>query len=185
MILTSTRALGTLRSTIRLCGSISGVSATTVGVAETSPFAVNTHFGLRPLRFAGLMECSAGWLPVLLRFCPAIRHWPDRDSDERRCALTATPNKRVLINAAVASNALRFFIGICVVPLDSVAIGLAPFPLIHCTGLTALVLPKSLELGNSSFSSIEEQTWPLASASRNRPQIDAARSSRGCCRNFR
>jgi hypothetical protein len=59
---------------------------------------VNTHLGLRPLTFAELMECSAGWL-------------------ERLCALRATTNKMVLVNAAAASDTLRFFIGICVVLL--------------------------------------------------------------------
>src|SRR5258707_4850826 len=89
----------------------------TVGVAETSPPVVNTHFGARPLTLAGLMECSAGWLQLLLRFCPAIRHWPDRDSSDWLRALSATTNKSTT-NAAFGNDASRFFLGICIVLPD-------------------------------------------------------------------
>jgi hypothetical protein len=63
------------------------------------------------------MECSAGWFQVLLKFCPAIRHWSDRDSGERLCALKATTNKMTLINAAFGSDTSRFFISIWIVLL--------------------------------------------------------------------
>src|SRR5882724_9861595 len=94
-------------------------SPSTVGVAETSPPVVNTHFGLRPLTLAGLIECSAGWLHVLSRFCPAIRHWPDRELDARLCTLSVTANKRTPINATVGNNTLRFFMCIHLVPLSN------------------------------------------------------------------
>src|SRR6267378_3779093 len=137
-------------------GKYTASPSTVGGVAETSPPVVNTHFGLRPLTFAGLMECSAGWLHVLFRFCPAIRHWPDRDSDERLCALRATRSKRVLINATVASDTLRFFIGICVVLLGF-GCDCADFIPFDCTRLTADVLPKWLRLRNSRMCLIQEQ----------------------------
>src|ERR1700719_2705331 len=89
-------------------------SPSTVGVAETSPPVVNTHFGARPLTLAGLTECSAGWFQLLLRFCPAIRHWPDRDSSDLLCAPSATANKST-ISAAFGNDASRFFLGICIV----------------------------------------------------------------------
>src|SRR5258708_24296793 len=60
------------------------------------------------------MECSAGWLQLLLRFCPAIRHWPDRDSSDWLRALSATTNKSTT-NAAFGNDASRFFLGICIV----------------------------------------------------------------------
>src|SRR6266481_9963685 len=88
-------------------------SPSTVGVAETSPPVVNTHFGFRPLTFLGLIECSAGWLHVLLRFCPAIGHWPTRDRSDSLCALSPETDKRKLTNAAVTDDTLRFLIRIC------------------------------------------------------------------------
>src|SRR2546430_4128188 len=90
----------------------------TVGVAETSPPVVNTHFGFRPLTLAGLIECSAGWLQVLLRFCPAIRHWPDRNRSDWLCALNAETSKRTLINGAVSGDTLRCLIDIWIVLLE-------------------------------------------------------------------
>src|SRR6267154_1851173 len=93
-------------------------SPSTVGVAETSPPVVNTHFGVRPLTLAGLMECSLGWLQVLLRFCPAIGHWPDLDSGDWLCALSPVTNKRTPIETAFASNTSRFFMRISVVLLE-------------------------------------------------------------------
>src|SRR5882762_434422 len=93
-------------------------SPSTVGVADTSPPVVNTHFGLRPLTLAGLMECSVGWLQLLLRFCPAIRHWPDRDSSDWPCPLSAETNKRTVINAAFGNDRLRFFMGIRILLLE-------------------------------------------------------------------
>src|SRR6266481_5992340 len=97
-------------------------SPSTVGVAETSPPVVNTHFGFSSLTLAGLMECSAGWLQVLFRFCPAIRHWPDRDRPDWLCALSPATNKRILTKAAFASNTSRFFMRISVVLLEFGAI---------------------------------------------------------------
>src|SRR5882762_3509753 len=94
----------------------------TVGVAETSPPVVNTHFGVRPLTLAGLMECSAGWLQVLLRFWPAIRHWPDFDSDDWLCAVSPATNRRILTETAFASNTSRFFMRTSVVLLEFGAI---------------------------------------------------------------
>src|ERR1700686_4766526 len=88
-------------------------SPATVGVAETSPPVVNTHFGVRFLTLAGLMECSAVGFQVLFRFCPAIRHWPDRDSFDGFCAQSAETTKRTLINAVTGNDTLRFFIDIC------------------------------------------------------------------------
>src|SRR5712672_232691 len=82
-------------------------SPSTVGVAETSPPVVNTHFGLRPLTLTGLIECSAGWLQVLFRFWPAIRHRLDRDSDERLCALRPETKNSTPINAVMGSDTLR------------------------------------------------------------------------------
>src|SRR4029077_18565333 len=96
-------------------------SPSTVGVAETSPPVVNTHFVVSPLTLAVPIECSEGWLQVLLRFCPAIRHWPDWPSGEPLCALSLTANKtnkRILINAVFASNTSRFFMGIFIVLLE-------------------------------------------------------------------
>src|SRR5580693_5447387 len=94
------------------------MSPSTVGVAETSPPVVNTHFGVRPLTLAGLMECSTGWLQLLLRFCPATRHWPDRDSSDWPCALSAETNKRTVINAAFDNNTLRSFLDIRILLLE-------------------------------------------------------------------
>src|SRR5438477_9063522 len=68
-------------------------SAATVGVAETSPPVVNTHFGDSRFTFAGFIKCSAGWLQVLLRFWPATRHWSDWDSCDECCAFSDTPNR--------------------------------------------------------------------------------------------
>src|ERR1700747_3213405 len=82
-------------------------SPSTVGVAETSPPVVNTHFGLRPLTLSGPIKCSAGWLQVFPRFCPAIRHWPDWDSGDWPCALSPAPNetnKRILIIAVFVGD---------------------------------------------------------------------------------
>src|SRR6266403_3013685 len=105
-------------------------SPSTVGVAETSPPVVNTHFGLRLLTLAALIACSAGWLRVLLRFCPAIRHWPDRDSSDWPGALSAETNKRKAINAAFGNGTLRFFMGIRILLLElGFAITLAPYSL--------------------------------------------------------
>src|SRR5467141_3092358 len=92
-------------------------SPSTVGVAETSPPVVNTHFGFRPLTSEGLMECSAGWLQVLLRFWPALRHWPDRASVDWLCALSAETSKRTLIIAVMGNDTLRFFTDICILLL--------------------------------------------------------------------
>src|SRR6267378_22129 len=93
-------------------------SPSTVGVAETSPPVVNTHFGVSPLTLSGLMECSAGWFQLLLRFCPAIRHWPGRDSSDWPCPLSAETNKRTVINAAFGNARLRLFIGIRILLLE-------------------------------------------------------------------
>src|SRR6266481_8214989 len=93
-------------------------SPSKVGVAETSPPVVNTHFGVRPLTLAGLIVCSAGWLQVLFRFCPAIRHWPDLDSGDWLCAVSPAINERILIKAAFANNTSRFFMRISVVLLE-------------------------------------------------------------------
>src|SRR4029077_17464875 len=110
-------------------------SPSTVGVAETSPPVVNTHFGARPFTLAGLMECSAGWLQVLLRFCPAIRHWPDRDSSDWLCALRAMTNKSTPINAALDSDASEFFVGIRIRLLElGFRITLAPISLASVRG---------------------------------------------------
>src|SRR6266852_5128639 len=118
-------------------------SPSTVGVAETSPPVVNTHFGARPWTLAGLMECSAGWLQLLLRFCPAIRHWPDRDSSDWPCALNAETNKRTAINAAFGNDALRFFMGIRILLLElGFAITLARITLAS-VGAEVRVLPAS------------------------------------------
>src|SRR6266853_5133213 len=89
-------------------------SPSTVGVAETSPPVVNTHFGFRPLTLVGLIECSAGWLQVLLRFWPAVRHWPDRASGDWLCAFSAETSKRTLVNAVMGNDTLRFFTDICI-----------------------------------------------------------------------
>src|SRR6267154_612339 len=97
-------------------------SPSTVGVAETSPPVVNTHFGFSSLTLAGLMECSAGWLQVLFRFCPAIRHWPGLDSGDWLRALSPATNKRILTKTAFASNTSRFFMRISVVLLEFGAI---------------------------------------------------------------
>src|SRR5882724_2644870 len=93
-------------------------SPSTVGVAETSPPVVNTHFGVRPLTLAGVMECSAGWLQVLFRFWPAIRHWPDRDKSDRLCALSADTNKRTLRNTALGNDTSRFLTDIRIFSLN-------------------------------------------------------------------
>src|SRR5258708_1593383 len=93
-------------------------SPSTVGVAETSPPVVNTHFGVRPMTLAGLIVCSAGWLQVLFRFCPAIRHWPVLDSGDCPCAVSPATNERILTKGAVASNTSRFFMRISVVLLE-------------------------------------------------------------------
>jgi hypothetical protein len=58
------------------------------------------------------MECSAGWLQLLFRFWPAIRHWPDRDKSDWLCALSAETNKRTLIKAVMGNDTLRFFMDI-------------------------------------------------------------------------
>src|SRR5712672_319008 len=97
-------------------------SPSTVGVAETSPPVVNTHFGFSSLTLAGLMECSAGWLQVLFRFWPAIRHWPDLDSGDWLCAVSPATNRRMLTETAFASNTSRFFMRISVVLLEFGAI---------------------------------------------------------------
>src|SRR6266478_184533 len=89
-------------------------SPSTVGVAETSPPVVNTHLGDRFLTLAGPIECSAGWFQVLLRFWPAIRHWPDRDRSDWTCALTAETNKRTVINAVLGNDTLGFFANISI-----------------------------------------------------------------------
>src|SRR6266852_9159699 len=68
------------------------------------------------------MECSAGWLQVLFRFCPAIRHWPGLDSGDWLRALSPATNKRILTKAAFASNTSRFFMRISVVLLEFGAI---------------------------------------------------------------
>jgi hypothetical protein len=39
----------------------------------------------------------------LLRFCPAIRHSPDRDSCERFCAVSVEANNRA-VASAIAGN---------------------------------------------------------------------------------
>jgi hypothetical protein len=57
---------------------------------------------------------------VLLKFCPAIRHWPDRASGELLCALSAEPNKRTPINAAAGNDTLRFFLNICIFSFHAV-----------------------------------------------------------------
>jgi hypothetical protein len=67
---------------------------------------------------AGLMECSAGWLQLLLRFCPATRHWPDRDSSVWPCALSVENNKRTVINVALGNDTLRFLMGIRILLLE-------------------------------------------------------------------
>src|SRR6266436_2792839 len=99
-------------------------SPSTVGVAETSPSVVNIHFSFSSLTLAGLMECSVGWLQLLFRFCPAIRHWPSLDSGDWLCALSPATNKRILTKTAFASNTSRFFMRISVVLLEFGAITL-------------------------------------------------------------
>src|ERR1700732_5027305 len=64
------------------------------------------------------MECSAVGFQVLFRFCPAIRHWPDRDSFDGFCAQSAETNKRTLINAVTGNDTLRLLIDICIVLLE-------------------------------------------------------------------
>src|SRR5580704_10503218 len=100
-------------------------SPSTVGVAETSPPVVKTHFGFRLWTFVGLIECSAGWLQVLFRFCPAIRHWPDRDRSDWLCALSVETDKRTLINAVVGKNQLQVFVDMCTVLLEFVVCNIA------------------------------------------------------------
>jgi hypothetical protein len=85
---------------------------------------VNTHFGFSSWTLAGLIACSAGWLQVLFRFCPAIRHWSDRDSRDWLWALGPATKKGVLIKATFASNTLRFFMGMFMVFLEIGAITL-------------------------------------------------------------
>src|SRR5882757_6988017 len=82
-------------------------SPSTVGVAETSPPVVNTHFGRRPLTLFGAIKCSAGWLQVFPRSCPASRHWPDWDSGDWPCALSPAANetnKRILVSVVFAGD---------------------------------------------------------------------------------
>src|SRR6266436_1819257 len=74
------------------------------------------------------MECSLGWLQVLLRFCPAIRHWPDLDSCECFCAGSAEADRRIMVNTIVTIVGsdqfsrpklcnLQAFIGFCLLIL--------------------------------------------------------------------
>src|SRR6266404_691027 len=79
-------------------------SPSTVGVAETSLPVVNIHLGLRPLTLARLIECSAGWFHVLLKFCPAIRHCEDWPSGERLCAPRAEAERRTVANTIVGND---------------------------------------------------------------------------------
>jgi hypothetical protein len=72
-------------------------------VAETSPPVVKTHFWVRPLTLVGLIECSSGWLRESLKFCPAIRHWPEWDRSDWLCELGGETNKMALINANMAN----------------------------------------------------------------------------------
>src|ERR1700693_2100809 len=124
-------------------------SPSTVGVAETSPPVVNTHCSLSLSTLAGLMECSAGWLRVLPRFCPSILHWPDRDSLDWPCALSAQANEITLNNAAFGNNTLRFFMGIRILLLElGFAITLArvfPWQALEqrseCSGVRPLSIP--------------------------------------------
>src|ERR1700757_384790 len=98
-------------------------SPSTVGVAETSPPVVNTHFVLRPLTLFGPIECSAGWLQVFARFCPAIGHWPDWDSGDWPCALKPAANetkKRILTSAVFAGQKPLIFLTIFIVLLNFV-----------------------------------------------------------------
>src|SRR5258708_39398081 len=84
-------------------GGYQAASPSTVAMAETFPPVVNTHFGFSSWTSVGLIECSAGWLQVLFRFCPAIRHRPDRVSSDGLCALSAETNQRTLINLRAAN----------------------------------------------------------------------------------
>src|SRR6267143_302303 len=129
-------------------------SPSTVGVAETSPPVVNTHFGLKPVTLAGLMECSVGWFQLVPRFCPAIRHWPDRDSSDWLCALTAMTNESTAINAAVGSDASRFFMGIRIRLLE---LGF---------GITLAPLLSKRRRGGLSSSGIRSPLTPGSSAAR-------------------
>src|SRR5260370_38029072 len=67
---------------------------------------------------AGLIECSAGWLRVPFRFCPAICHWPDRDPSDWPCALSVETCKRPMLNAATGSDTLQLFMVIYIVLLE-------------------------------------------------------------------
>src|SRR5437868_107601 len=83
-------------------------SSATVGVADTSPPVVNTHFGESRFTFAGLIKCSAGWLQVLLRFWPAMRHWSDWDVCDEFCAFSDTPNRSRLTSVIIEKDNLPF-----------------------------------------------------------------------------
>jgi hypothetical protein len=71
------------------------------------------------------------------------------------------------MNAAVASDTLRFFLGICVFSLDAVAIRLALF-LFNRKPNTVEVLHKWLEFRNPSFCLIQEQLSRWLVTGRNR-----------------
>jgi len=64
-------------------------SPSKVGVAETSPPVVNTHFGVRPLTLAGLIVCSAGWLQVLFKILSGYSPLAQSQSPEPICAQSA------------------------------------------------------------------------------------------------
>jgi len=64
------------------------------------------------LTLAGLMVCSAGWLQLLFRFCPAIRHWPGGAASDWPRALSAETNKSAAINAGFLNDASHFFLDI-------------------------------------------------------------------------
>src|SRR5580765_5439204 len=58
------------------------------------------------------MVCSAGWLQLLFRFCPAIRHCPGGASSDWPRALSPETNKSAAANAAFDNDTLRFVLDI-------------------------------------------------------------------------
>jgi hypothetical protein len=73
--------------------------------------------GLSRWTFEKLIECSSGWLRLLPRFWPAIRHWPDFDTSGWLCALSSGVKSEILINAIIAIETSLFFMGIVIVLL--------------------------------------------------------------------
>src|SRR5258707_11708387 len=82
-----------------------------IGARREHPFCVSR------LTLEGLIVCSAGWLQLLLRFCPAIRHSPGGASSDWPRAPSAENRKTPSINAAFDNDALRFLARICILLL--------------------------------------------------------------------